>query len=174
MITPAAPARPSFVPVSPDATRRAPGPRIIPPDAGRTVAAFGDTLVIKLGDAETGGALTLALATTPPGGGPPPHRHLAEDELFIVVSGREEYLIDGTWTAVEPGAVVYVPRGAVHTFRNVGDTPSQKWTLTTSGGFDRFFTACGAVFDAAAVAGTAPDMGRIVALFAEHRLELAQ
>jgi quercetin dioxygenase-like cupin family protein len=137
------------------------------------VAAFGDTLAIKLGDAETGGALTLALATTPPGGGPPPHRHLAEDELFILVSGREEYLIDGAWTAVEPGGVVYVPRGAVHTFRNVGDVPSQKWTLTTSGGFDRFFTACGDVFAAAAAAGAAPDMGRILALFAEHRLELA-
>ena len=74
---------------------------------------------------------------------------------------------------MEAGTVVYLPRGVVHTFRNVGDTPSVKWALTTSGGFDRFFTACGAVFDAAAAAGTAPNMGRILALFAEHRLELA-
>ena len=173
MITPAAPAPVSPAPVPTRAARPAAGPRIIRPNEGRAVAAFGDALVIKLGDAETGGALTLALATTPPGGGPPPHRHLDEDELFILVSGREEYLIDGRWTAVEPGTVVYVPRGAVHTFRNVGEVPSQKWTLTTSGGFDRFFSACGEVFDAAAAAGTAPDMGRILALFAEHRLELA-
>ena len=172
MITPAAPAAPTaFTPAV--ARRPDPAPRVIPPEAGRTVTAFGDRLVIKLGDAETGGALTLAFATTPPGGGPPPHRHLAEDELFILVSGREEYLLNGFWTAVEPGTVVYVPRGTVHTFRNVGDSPSQKWTLTTSGGFDRFFTACGEVFDAAAAAGSAPDMGRILALFAEHRLELA-
>jgi quercetin dioxygenase-like cupin family protein len=152
--------------------RPAPAPRIIAPDAGRAVAAFGDTVVFKLGDAETGGALTLGFATTPPGGGPPPHRHLDEDELFILVAGREEYLLEGVWTAVEPGSVVYVPRGTVHTFRNVGDTPSQKWTLTTSGAFDRFFTACGEVFDAAAATRSAPDMGRILGLFAEHRLEL--
>ncbi|GLC23816.1 dimethylsulfonioproprionate lyase family protein [Roseisolibacter agri] len=167
MITPSV--APTFVAPAP---RPAPRPRIIPPDGGRTVAAFGDTLVFKLGDAETGGALTLGFATTPPGGGPPPHRHLDEDELFILVSGREEYLVDGAWTAVEPGSVVYVPRGAVHTFRNVGDTPSQKWTLTTSGGFDRFFTACGEVFADAAASQSAPDMGRILGLFAEHRLEL--
>ena len=156
------------------APRRAPAPAVVPPGGGRVVAAFGDTLAIKLGDAETGGALTLAFATTPPGGGPPPHRHLDEDELFILVEGREEYLLDGGWTAVEPGSVVYVPRGAVHTFRNVGDAPSRKWTLTTSGGFDRFFTACGRAFDAAAAAGTPPDMGHLLALFAEHRLELAR
>ena len=165
-------AAPAFA--APTATpRTAPVPRIIAPADGRTVDAFGDTIVFKLGDAETGGALSLGFATTPPGGGPPPHRHLDEDELFIVVSGREEYLIDGAWTAVEPGSVVYVPRGAVHTFRNVGDTPSRKWTLTTSGGFDRFFTACGDVFAAAAAMQSPPDMGRILALFAEHRLELS-
>jgi mannose-6-phosphate isomerase-like protein (cupin superfamily) len=112
------------------------------------------------------------LRDDPAGGGPPPHRHLDEDELFILVAGREEYLLEGVWTAVEPGSVVYVPRGTVHTFRNVGDTPSRKWTLTTSGAFDRFFTACGEVFDAAAATRSAPDMGRILGLFAEHRLEL--
>jgi quercetin dioxygenase-like cupin family protein len=168
MITPATVPTP-FTP----STVAAPTARIVAPDAGRHVAAFGDALVFKLGDAETGGALSLALATTPPGGGPPPHRHLAEDELFILLDGQEEYFLDGTWTPVAVGSVVYVPRGVVHTFRNVGDTPSVKWTLTTSGGFDRFFTACGQVFDAAAAGGTPPDMGRILALFAEHRLELA-
>ncbi len=171
MIAPAAtPAFPAYAP----AARPAPAARIIPADAGRAVTAFGDHLVFKLGDAETGGTLSLALATTPPGGGPPPHRHLDEDELFILVSGQEEYFLDGAWTPVTPGSVVYVPRGVVHTFRNAGEMPSVKWTLTTSGGFDRFFTACGEVFDAAAAAQTAPDMGRILALFAEHRLELAR
>jgi quercetin dioxygenase-like cupin family protein len=166
---------PSVVPTIPmraASPRRAPAPCIIAPDAGRTVAAFGDTVVFKVGDAESGGALTLGFATTPPGGGPPPHRHLDEDELFILVSGREEYLLDGEWTAVEPGSVVYVPRGTIHTFRNVGDTPSRKWTLTTSGGFDRFFSACGELFDAAAVSQSPPDMGRVLELFSEHRLEL--
>jgi quercetin dioxygenase-like cupin family protein len=146
---------------------------IVPPTGGKLFTAFGDQMVLKLGDAETGGALTLGFNTTPPGGGPPPHRHLAEDELFIMVSGREEYFFDGAWTAVEPGAVVYVPRGVVHTFRNVGDTPSQKWTLTTSGGFGRFFRECAGVFDTAAATQSPPDMGRILEIFAAYQIELA-
>ena len=146
---------------------------IVPPAGGKTFVAFGDVMLLKLGDAETGGALTLGYNTTPPGGGPPPHRHLDEDELFIMVAGREEYLLDGTWTAVEPGTVVYVPRGVTHTFRNVGDAPSQKWTLTTSGGFGRFFRECAGVFDAAAATQSPPDMGRILEIFAAHQIELA-
>jgi quercetin dioxygenase-like cupin family protein len=145
---------------------------IVPPAAGKTFTAFGDTIVLKLGDAETGGALTLGLATTPPGGGPPLHRHLDEDELFIVVSGREEYCVDGAWTAVEPGTVVYLPRGVPHAFRNVGDVPVVKWTITTSGGFSRFFRECAGVFDAAAAAGAPPDMARLLGIFAAHRIEL--
>ena len=149
------------------------GVRIVPPAGGERLTAFGDTLLLKLGGPETGGTLTLSLGTVPPGGGPPPHRHLAEDELFIVVSGREEFLVDGVWTPVEPGAVVYLPRGVTHTFRNAGDTPSQHWVLTTPGGFDRFFRECAAVFDAAVATDGAPDMRRILAIFAAHRLELA-
>jgi quercetin dioxygenase-like cupin family protein len=147
--------------------------RIIPPTEGERLSAFGDTIVFKLGGHDTGEALTLALGTVPPGGGPPPHRHLAEDELFIVLSGREEFLVNGAWTPVEPGTVVYLPRGTVHTFRNVGDVPSQHWVLTTPGGFDRFFRECAAVFDAAAASNGAPDMTRILAIFAAYQLELA-
>jgi quercetin dioxygenase-like cupin family protein len=146
---------------------------IVPPRGGDTRHAFGDTIQFKLGATETGGSLALGFCTTPPAGGPPPHRHLAEDELFIVVSGQLEFLVDGAWTAVEPGTVVFLPRGVVHTFRNAGDVPSQHWVLTTPSGFESFFGKCADVFADAAAAGAAPDMGRILAIFAEHRLELA-
>ncbi len=157
---PYTPARPALRPV------------IVPPAGGTALSAFGDSIVFKLGGAETGGTLTLSLGTVPPGGGPPPHRHLAEDEIFIVVSGQEEFWADGAWTPVEPGTVVYLPRGVAHTFRNVGSTPSQHWVITTPGGFDHFFADCARVFSDAAAAGCAPDMGRILQVFAEHRLEL--
>ena len=145
---------------------------IVPPAGGTTLSAFTDTLVVKLAGADTGDALTLAFATTPPGGGPPPHRHTREDELFIVVDGRLEYFVEGAWVRAEPGAVVFVPRGVEHTFRNAGDTPARQWVLTTPGGFDRFFAECAGVFAAAAAAGAAPDMRRVLAAFARQGIEL--
>jgi quercetin dioxygenase-like cupin family protein len=168
MSTPAAtpPAAPAYAPPAP---RRA---LVVPPNGGTAFTAFGDRIVFKLGSAETGGALTLSLGEVPPGGGPPPHRHEAEDEVFIVVSGRTEFWVDGAWTAAEPGAVVYLPRGVAHTFRNAGETVSRHWVITTPGGFDRFFAECSQVFADAAEAGAAPDMGRVLDVFARHQIAL--
>jgi quercetin dioxygenase-like cupin family protein len=144
---------------------------IVPPGRGDAHRAFGSRIEFKLGGAETGGALTLGLATTPPGAGPPVHRHLAEDELLIVIAGRIELTLGGAWTPVPPGSVVFVPRGVAHAFRNVGDTPSQHWLLTTPSGFELFYRACADLFEDAAAGGTGPDVARLRALFAEYRME---
>jgi quercetin dioxygenase-like cupin family protein len=134
---------------------------------GRVVDAYGSEVLFKLGAAETGGRLTLGLAVVPPGNGPPPHVHRAEDELFIIVEGRYEVLTEGRWTEVGPGAVVYLPRGCVHTFRNVGDSAGRHWVLTTSGEFERFYERSAAVF---AEPG-APDLARLLEIAREHDLE---
>jgi hypothetical protein len=47
--------------------------------------------------------------------GPPPHRHVDADELMR----------DGAWPAVEAGGRFAVPKGTLHTFRAVGDTPAR-------------------------------------------------
>ena len=144
------------------------GPVIVQPQGGATLHAFGNAMRIVLGGAETGGRLALGLETTPPGGGPPPHRHHTDDELFLVLEGREEFLTDGRWTEVAPGGAVYLPRGSVHTFRNAGEAPSRHWVLTTPSGFEVFFAQCAEAF----AAPGAPDMGRVMGLFAAHGLEL--
>ncbi len=48
---------------------------IIAPGEGPILAAFGDTVQVKLSGEETNGLLALGLGTTPPGHGPPPHIH---------------------------------------------------------------------------------------------------
>ena len=158
---------PSTTPSIPPAAARA---TIVQPDEGATLRAFGGTMQILLGGAETGGRLVVGLETTPPGGGPPPHRHRDEDELFLVIEGREEFLADGRWTPVGPGGAVYLPRGTTHTFRNAGDTPSRHWLLVTPSGFERFFAGCAEAFAAAG----GPDLARVSALLAEHGIEIAE
>jgi quercetin dioxygenase-like cupin family protein len=146
-----------------------PQPTIRHAGEGKSVQAFGsETLFMLTGD-DSEGKLTLGLSIVPPGGGPPPHRQLAEDELFIIIEGRYSILASDRWTEVGPGAVVYLPRGTLHTFRNIGDTPSRHWVLTTPSGFETFYARSAEVF---ALAGP-PDFKRLMEISREHGIEFA-
>jgi quercetin dioxygenase-like cupin family protein len=141
-------------------------PVIIPAGEGPVFEAFGDTAQMKLSGKHTGDTLAIALGMTPPGGGPPPHLHRNEDEIFLVLEGRLSFLANGAWTEAGPGTVVYVPRGAVHTFRNIGDAPSRQWIITTPSGFESFFEKCATVFAAAPL-----DMPRVLEICGEYGIE---
>ncbi len=76
-------------------------------------------------------------------------------------------MIDGSPTEVGPGAVVYLPRDNVHSFENIGDTPSRHWALLTPSGFETMYARCAEVF-----AGPGPpDFARIAAIGREHGYE---
>ena len=145
-------------------------PVVVPPGAGKDLHAFGNVLNVMLSGEQTGNQLSIMSEVTPPGGGPPMHVHSREDEIFLVIDGRISYCVNGEWTEVEPGGVVYLPRGAVHGFRNVGETPSRHWIITTPSGFEVFFSRCAGEFAKA----TGPDMGRIIEIFSEHGLALME
>jgi quercetin dioxygenase-like cupin family protein len=137
---------------------------IVRRDDARVLHAFGEEVTILLDGEGTGGKLTMWTEVTPPGGGPPPHYHLNEDETFHVLEGRVAFLSDGQWHEVGPGGAVYMPRGVLHTFKNVGDQPSRMLLMTTPSGFEKFFPRCAEEF---AKSGE-PDMSRIVQIGAEH------
>ncbi len=133
---------------------------------GRVVKAFGNEILFKLTRAQTAGPLTLGLAMVPPAGGPPPHREPG-DEIFIIVDGRYEFIIDGERYEVGPGGVVFVPAGSAHSFKNVGDTMGRHWTFNMSGDFDQLFEKSAAVF---AQPGP-PDRARLLEIAREYGAE---
>jgi mannose-6-phosphate isomerase-like protein (cupin superfamily) len=145
-------------------------PIIVPPSAGKELNAFGNLLTVMLDGQQTGNQLSVMFEVTPPGGGPPLHVHHREDEIFLGIDGRTSYFVNGEWTEVEPGGVVYLPRGTSHTFRNVGETPSRHWIITTPSGFEVFFSRCADEFAKPAP----PDMGRIAEIFSEHGITLLE
>ena len=143
-------------------------PMIVQGGEGETLEVFGDSIQFKLGGAETGGNLVVGLVTVPPGGGPPPHVHRNEDELFVILEGRFSVLAAGEWIEVGPGGVAYTPRGNVHTFRNIGDSPGRFWLVVTPSGFEHFYAKAAEVLS---VPGP-PNMARIMELGSEYGMEL--
>lgn len=143
---------------------------IVDPNDGTRVRAFGNEIQFKLTGEQTGGAFTLGLATVPVGSSPPPHVHEREDEMFIIIEGQYRVCVNGEWSEVGPGTVVYLPRGCEHTFQAVGDAPGKHWVLTTPSGFDKFYAKASELF---AVPGP-PNFAKLAEINAEFGYRLVR
>ena len=145
-------------------------PIIVQPGEGRDLHAFGNILSVMLDGEQTSGTISVMVEQTLPGGGPPLHVHSNEDEIFIVSEGRISYFVEGAWTEVKAGGVLYLPKGAAHCYRNIGTVPSRHLIITLPSGFERFFAACADEF---AKAG-GPDANRIVEIHRDYGIELLE
>lgn len=86
----------------------------------------------------TGGLLGANRLTLPAGAdGTRPHHHRLSTELFYVLDGTMEFLIDGALTAVGEGGLVVVPPGAVHAFGASTDGPAEFFAVLAPG-IERF------------------------------------
>src|SRR3712207_1073369 len=79
-------------------------------------------LTLKVGGARTGGAYSLFEVAVRPGGRQAPHIQHEEDECFYVLEGVFAFLIERARTEAGPGSLLYVPKGTLHAFENVGGT----------------------------------------------------
>lgn len=148
---------------------------IIPPTIalngeGSVLEAFGSRNIVHVGGAQSGGRFTISTVITPPDSGPPLHYHLHEDECFHVQEGRTAFFVDGKWQEAGPGAILFMPKGTVHTFKNVDNKPNRMLVITTPSGFETFFARCAGEF--AKPGG--PDMQRIVEISAEHGIHYVE
>jgi quercetin dioxygenase-like cupin family protein len=92
-----------------------------------------------LSPAESGGAMSIVDSLSPAGSGPPRHVHEREDEVFIVLTGRCEFWLEGQTFQRGAGEAAFIRKGREHTFRVVGDEPSRHLVILTPGGFEGFF-----------------------------------
>jgi quercetin dioxygenase-like cupin family protein len=102
-----------------------------------------DLLEILITREQSGGAYDVVRTTVAPGGGPPPHRHRHEDELFYIVDGTFQFLLEDRLFIAIAGQSVFLPRGSVHTFRNIGQTRGTLIVVTTPSGFADFVADAG-------------------------------
>ncbi|MGI8558083.1 MAG: cupin domain-containing protein [Solirubrobacteraceae bacterium] len=82
--------------------------------------------MIKVGPSLSG-QVGVVEGELPPGGGfQVPHWHEDLDEVFYVLEGEIEFLLDGKWRRAPAGSTVFVPAGSVHAFRNASDRTARQ------------------------------------------------
>ncbi|MGH2359184.1 MAG: quercetin 2,3-dioxygenase [bacterium] len=99
----------------------------------------GDLYNLLATGEETNNAFFQFEAIVPAGGGPPPHIHSREDESFYVVSGNLEILLGDSTYQAKAGDFVFVPRGTVHRFKNVGGSTAVQLVTFVPAGMEGFF-----------------------------------
>ena len=114
--------------------------RILGPHDGPTgrLGAIGVRFMID--GAESRGGFSLVEHPMPARAlAAPLHRHNREDEYSYVLDGRVGALLGDEVVFVEPGDLVFKPRGQWHTFWNAGDTPARILEIISPAGFEGYF-----------------------------------
>jgi quercetin dioxygenase-like cupin family protein len=115
----------------------------LPNRQGESFWVLGDHYSFKLPSGQTAGAMAVVELTAFPGNGPPPHIHHREDESFYVLEGTFSVLLANQTLQAGTGAFVHIPRGTLHTYRNVGTSPARVLVILSPGGFENLWREIG-------------------------------
>jgi quercetin dioxygenase-like cupin family protein len=128
------------------------------------------TIRPRLEPEESGGSAAIHEFDVPAGVGLPlAHSHDEYDETIYGVTGTVTFTIEGVPTDVGPGAAVFIPRGAVHSFANNGDEDATALAIITPGLLSSaYFREVAGVLDAAA--GGPPDFAAFAEVMRRHGL----
>jgi mannose-6-phosphate isomerase-like protein (cupin superfamily) len=114
-------------------------PRVSHLSDAEAIKPFGLNMKVLMRTEDTGGAFSALMCYHEPGEGPPPHVHYSQEEYFFVVDGTYELTVADKTVKAGPGTMVFIPRNAVHTFRNCGDKTAAMLDWSIPGGQDRYF-----------------------------------
>lgn len=116
-------------------------PRITRREDAESIRPFGIELKVMMAAARTGGTCSVLIGELKPGEGPPPHLHRSFDEYFFVTEGTIALIVDGKESRIVPGNLAFTPRGAIHSFKNIGPSTASVLEWTVPGGNEPYFRA---------------------------------
>jgi mannose-6-phosphate isomerase-like protein (cupin superfamily) len=146
---------------------------IRPGEGRRSLRVMDEMVTCKIPSDRTSGAYSLFEITTQPGDGPPPHVQHWEDESFYVLEGEYEFF-DGVRT-IRAGvdSLIYVPRGNLHTHKNVGEGPGRMLVSQTPGGaHERFYEELAETPTAPLVSIDSPDIEIVASIATKYGIEI--
>ena len=142
---------------------------VLKPGEGRALALGPIQMVIQEDGAQTRGTLGVAEFAVPPHAPtPPPHIHRAHEEVFYVLEGELEFLVEGQTVRASAGTFVMVPIGVLHTFRNQQDRPARFLNTFTPPHYIHYFEEMSELLQA----GVAPNSPQLAELMARYDTEV--
>ncbi|MFI7743958.1 cupin domain-containing protein [Kocuria rhizosphaericola] len=156
-----------------DTSSTAHGGHVLKAEEGTAIWLPGSLVTFKVDGAHTRQKLTILDFVNPPGFAPPVHRHLMEDEVFYVISGRARFKFDGTLFDAEPGDTVFLPVGSKHTFVVGIEEPFHTLQITVPAGFEEFTAEAGTPAAERVLPEPGPvDPAALAAAAARHNIEI--
>jgi mannose-6-phosphate isomerase-like protein (cupin superfamily) len=137
---------------------------------------LGELVTRKVAGEQTGGAYSIFEVVSQPQGGPPPHVQHREDECFYVLEGEYEFLVEGRTLRMPAGSLLYVPKGNLQAYRNVGEGTGRMLVNQTPGGLhERFFEDLGKPAGDTSTPGPEepPNVQRIGAIATKYGIEIS-
>lgn len=111
---------------------------------GETLIHFRDrgAIIIKASPATGSHQLALGTQQVMRGTGIPVHRHFHMDEVFYVLEGGGNFLLNDVPQSFEKGATIFIPRNAWHGFQNPDHELLLLWLISPPGLEDFFRETC--------------------------------
>lgn len=110
---------------------------------GESLWVLGDLYTFKATGKQTNGTFTVIDQIIQPQNGPPPHIHHREDETFYVLEGKFSFLCGDKQRVLEAGSFIYIPKGTIHTFKNINEQQGRLLVTITPAGLEDFFYSIG-------------------------------
>ena len=143
-------------------------------DEGEHLDVLGDRYRVIAAADQTDGAFAAVEVTVGPGNGVPPHIDKREAIGWYVLEGTLQFMVEGEELPVDAGGWIYSPKGVLHTFRNVSDSPARALLLAIPSGLEGFFREAGRALalDDDPQAPTDEDIGRVMEAAPRYGLEI--
>jgi mannose-6-phosphate isomerase-like protein (cupin superfamily) len=136
---------------------------------------YGDLVIVHVSGAETDGRFCLLEFLQPAGEWTPLHVHKTSDQTQYVLEGELTVYLPDRSVVLGAGECVNTPMNVPHTEHVTSAGPARVLDVNVPAGFDEFIARAGepaAKLSPPGANGPAPDVERLAAIAAEHRIEL--
>lgn len=113
--------------------------KIVRANEGVELRIFGNPQRQKIIGTDTNNQIFEWIDELSPGSGIPPHIHTKEDEVFRVLEGQVELMVDNKTTMLKEGDLAYAPKNIVHSWKVVGDQKAKMWVSAFPSGMELMF-----------------------------------
>ena len=114
-------------------------PKVVKDAEGDVLNVIGDIQTHKFLGADTNNQLVEWVDNVEPGVGIPPHMHTKEDEIFRVIKGQVEIMVDGNVTILKEGDMAFAPKNIPHAWKVVGTEKAKMITSAFPAGIENMF-----------------------------------